>query len=345
MTDVLADLAFYHGKPDWNATLKAEPSHFKVNEVLGFEPSGSGEHFFVRIRKIGENTRYVANELAKACGVKSRDVSWAGLKDRHATTEQWFSVHLPGKPDPDLTEFVASHEGVDAVVATTRHSTKLRPGDLRGNEFELVLSQLAEPVALETRLVAIREQGVPNYFGSQRFGREGNNLHSARNWGKGEFRVRDKAKRSFYLSAARSYLFNLIVSRRIQDGLFNLSLKGDLIFNDQGELDLCESDNVVSDSISAPMTGDNALPTKDKAQQYEQGVIDCEPNLLAVIRDNRMRHERRMMRLQPQNMCWQFENNAVRLSFALPAGSFATSVVRELVVLKVNGESHAHFDQ
>jgi Uncharacterized conserved protein len=106
MTDLLAPLAYLHGQPTQPGTLKASPDDFIVSESLGFTPSGQGEHFLVRIKKRGENTKYVANELAKACGVSSRQVSWAGLKDRHAVTEQWFSVHLPGKADPDLAAFV-----------------------------------------------------------------------------------------------------------------------------------------------------------------------------------------------------------------------------------------------
>ena len=105
MSDIMAQFNWLYGKPNGSGRIKVAAEDFVVQEHLGFAFAGQGEHFMVQIRKVGENTKYVVNELAKACGVKSRDVSWAGLKDRHAVTEQWLSVHLPGKADPDLSQF------------------------------------------------------------------------------------------------------------------------------------------------------------------------------------------------------------------------------------------------
>ncbi|USH02951.1 tRNA pseudouridine(13) synthase TruD [Grimontia kaedaensis] len=352
MTDVMNALAYLHGQPTATGRLKAKAEDFFVSETLDFTPAGHGEHFLVRIRKIGENTKYVANELAKACGVKSRDVSWAGLKDRHAVTEQWFSVHLPGQPDPDLTEFVATHEGVDAILDTARHDKKLRPGDLIGNRFKLVITEFEGDDAIEARLADIRDQGVPNYFGSQRFGRNGNNVSSARDWGQDKFRVRDKSKRSFYLSAARSFLFNQVLSARIEKQLCHTPMLGDLLIDDKEQVQVVE-DIASAEAqlqrhewqISGPMTGDNALPTQGEAQQFEQKIVDTEPHLLAVIRGNRMRHERRPLLLYPQEMSWQREGDTLTIDFSLPAGCFATAVMREVMEDKSEGESDAHFDQ
>nr|WP_086940245.1 tRNA pseudouridine(13) synthase TruD [Thaumasiovibrio occultus] len=337
MSSVLDNLQYLHGAPESRGVLKAQPEHFQVNEVLGFDFAGQGEHFLVHIRKRGENTKYVVNELAKACGVKSRDVSWAGLKDRHAVTEQWISVHLPGKPDPDLTEFVETHPGVE-VVATARHDKKLRPGDLQGNRFVITVSDFEASADIETRLGAIREHGVPNYFGAQRFGREGNNITSARNWGRGEFKVRDKSKRSFYLSAARSYLFNMVASARLEQGKFAQAMLGDCLqYGNSENCVVAETEQHLADVangaavITGPMTGDNALPTKGDAQAFEQSIIDVEPDLLAVIRDNRMRHDRRALRLLPTDMEWSLAENALTVTFTLPAGAFATAVMRELI--------------
>lgn len=368
MTDLLDSLSYLHQKPATFGTLKAEPSHFFVSETLSFTPKGEGEHFLVRIRKKGENTQYVANELAKACGVPSRDVSWAGLKDRHAITEQWFSVHLPGKSDPDLNQFVEEHDGVEAILASTRHDKKLRPGDLIGNDFTLILSTLENTDTLEARLEAIKSQGVPNYFGSQRFGRGGNNLVMARQWGQNKLRVKDKNKRSFYLSAARAYLFNLVLDARIKDNLLYTPLLGDLLINTKKETLLVEDieqaktllacDNLISENIapteniapsewlvSAPLTGDNALPTNADAQAFEQSIIDQEPDLLAIIRANRMQHDRRPLLLMPKKMSWQIKDDELTLSFSLPAGSFATALVRELIQPHLNGDTYAHIDQ
>ncbi|KXF80194.1 tRNA pseudouridine(13) synthase TruD [Enterovibrio coralii] len=352
MTDVMNSLAYLHGKPTATGKLKAKPEHFFVSETLDFTPAGHGEHFLVRIRKIGENTKYVANELAKACGVKSRDVSWAGLKDRHAVTEQWFSVHLPGQPDPDLSDFVASHEGVDAILETARHDKKMRPGDLIGNRFKLVITDFEGDDAIEARLADIREKGVPNYFGSQRFGRNGNNVTSARDWGQDKFRVRDKSKRSFYLSAARSFLFNQVLSSRIEKGLCHSVMLGDLLINANEETLLVEDIDAAMQKlatgewqISGPMTGDNALPTQQDAQAFEQAIVDTEPHLLAVIRSNRMRHERRPLLLFPENMVWERDGDTLTIDFSLPAGCFATAVMREVMEETNDGEFDARFDQ
>lgn len=181
MTDILSPLAYLCGKPTAKAKLKALPEHFQVNEVLGYSLTGSGEHLMVRIRKTGENTSFVANELAKACGVPSRAVSWAGLKDRHAVTEQWLSVHLPNGETPDFSAFLAQYPSIE-ILEVTRHDKKLRPGDLQGNEFVVTLSEVSDVPAVLSRLETVAELGVPNYFGSQRFGRHGNNLSEARRW-------------------------------------------------------------------------------------------------------------------------------------------------------------------
>ncbi|OEF51151.1 tRNA pseudouridine(13) synthase TruD [Enterovibrio norvegicus] len=352
MTDVMHSLAYQHGKPSATGRLKAQPEHFFVSETLDFTPAGHGEHFLVRIRKIGENTKYVANELAKACGVKSRDVSWAGLKDRHAVTEQWFSVHLPGQDDPDLTEFVDTHEGVDAILETTRHDKKLRPGDLIGNRFSLVITDFSGDAAIDARLSNIRDKGVPNYFGSQRFGRNGNNVVSAREWGQDKFRVRDKSKRSFYLSAARSYMFNQVLSARIEQGMTHTPMRGDMLIDNTEHLKLVLDTDKATELlekghwlISGPMTGDNALPTEADARKFEQNIIDQEPDLLAVIRSNRMRHDRRALMLFPQEMEWTCEKDTLTVSFSLPAGSFATAVMREVIEESMDEEFDAHSDQ
>ncbi len=186
-----------------------------MRENLGFTFEGQGEHLMVRVRKTGENTTFVANELAKACGVKSKDVSWAGLKDRHAVTEQWLSVRLPKGEQPDFSAFLKQYPSIE-ILETQWHSKKLRPGDLVGNDFTVTLSEVSDVESVEKRLKQIAQQGVPNYFGSQRFGNDGKNIDEARRWGKDNVRTRNANKRSMYLSAARSWIFNTILSERIE---------------------------------------------------------------------------------------------------------------------------------
>lgn len=354
MSNVMDNFCWLYEKPTCQGRIKVQPDHFVVKENLGFDFAGQGEHFMVKIRKTGENTKFVVNELAKACGVKSRDVSWAGLKDRHAVTEQWLSVHLPGKPDPDLTLFVAEHPGVE-VLETTRHDKKLRPGDLVGNWFQLRLLEIDKPDELAAKLEQVKCHGVPNYYGEQRFGHSGNNVVKARSWGNDEFRVRDKSKRSFYLSAARSWLFNMVLSTRIEQGNVHSLMLGDSLQN-MGEENGFLAETISPElqtsidegrvNITAPLVGDNALPTQADAEAFELSVIEQEPLLLKLIRDNRMRHERRPLLLKPQEMEWQFDGDDLVLAFALPAGCFATSVVRELIMEREREDGdHANFNQ
>ncbi|WP_434358664.1 tRNA pseudouridine(13) synthase TruD [Parasalinivibrio latis] len=353
MSDVMSHFPWLFGKPSVTGTIKNSPEDFLVDEVSDFEPAGLGEHMLVHIQKRGENTQYVANELAKACGVKSRDVSWAGLKDRHAVTTQWLGVHLPGKENPDLTEFVETHEGVEAVLAVTRHNKKLRPGDLAGNRFTLVLREVSDMVELERRLQLVKEQGVPNYYGEQRFGREGNNVTQARRWGADEIRVRDKNKRSFYLSAARSWLFNQILAARIEAGTAATLLQGDCLLDNEERMtvaetvtpSLLESVSKGTLHITGAVAGDNALPGSGEAEAFEMAILDKEPELMALIRGNRMRQERRELLLKPQDMAWHGEGDVMTVSFSLPAGCFATAVVRELMEYTEGTPEYAHSDK
>lgn len=338
MKDILENLPYLYGKPVASAKLKAKPEHFVVKEDLGFEFTGEGEHLMVKIRKSGENTSFVANELARFCGVKSKDIGWAGLKDRHAVTEQWLSIHLPKSDAPDFSQFEAMYPTVQ-VLETSRHNKKLRPGDLQGNYFELTLSEVTDIAALEKRLEQVLESGVPNYFGAQRFGRDGHNVEEARRWGRENVRTRNQNKRSLYLSSARSWIFNLIVGKRIESGCFYQPVAGDILELNAEQVTVNESNLVALNEsvlsgeavITAALAGDNALPTELKAEELEQQILDSEPDLMALIRGNRMRHDRRDILLKPEDLSYSTTEDEVTLKFSLCSGSFATSIVRELV--------------
>ncbi|NQZ51464.1 MAG: tRNA pseudouridine(13) synthase TruD, partial [Moritella sp.] len=170
---MLPEFEYLYGKPSVTGFIKQEAADFVVIEDLGFELTGEGEHIFISIRKIGENTQYVARALAKAAGVSGKDVSYAGLKDRHAITEQWFGIHMAGKETPDFS--VIETEQIK-VLKIVRHNKKLRTGALKGNQFTLKLTDLSSTDGLAERLDKIKTIGVPNYFGEQRFGQHGNNI-------------------------------------------------------------------------------------------------------------------------------------------------------------------------
>ncbi|WP_417614212.1 tRNA pseudouridine(13) synthase TruD [Oceanisphaera sp.] len=330
---------YLHGQPECSGRLKAVPEDFIVREDLGFLPCGEGEHILLHIRKRGQNTQWVARELARLAGVAQRDVTWAGLKDRHAVTEQWFGVHLPGKAEPDFS----SLESDDVqILACARHNKKLKTGALKGNWFELTVTELSSQASLASRLAAISERGVPNYFGDQRFGHHFGNLDQARAMFNGR-RIKDRNKRSLYLSAARSYLFNLAASMRLAAGLGEQLLAGDclMLAGTQSFFTLNE-DNPLDDAmqarfaegdvrISAPMWGRGRLPSAEVAAELEQSALSEQQDLCQGLEANGLKQERRPLLLKPVNMSWQLEQDRLRLSFWLPAGSYATSLVRELV--------------
>lgn len=220
------NLAYIWGTPLQSGHLKSEFIDFIVREELGYELSGEGEFVAVKIRKTNANTLFVGEKLAKFAGIPERNMSYAGLKDRHAVTEQWFSFHLAGKETPDFSTFEC--EGVE-ILDVTRHNRKIRVGSLAGNHFELLLRDVKKSDDLIHRLQQIQAVGFPNYFTEQRFGRDGHNLTQALRWAKGEITVKDRKKRSFYLSAARAEVFNLVVSQRIADGLMNQVLENDYV--------------------------------------------------------------------------------------------------------------------
>ncbi|GGB52967.1 tRNA pseudouridine synthase D [Oceanisphaera marina] len=330
---------YLHGEPECSGRLKAAPEDFIVREDLGFLPCGEGEHILLHIRKRGQNTQWVARELARLAGVAQRDVTWAGLKDRHAVTEQWFGVHLPGKTEPDFS----SLENDDVqILARARHNKKLKTGALKGNWFELTVTELSGQEFLASRLAAIAARGVPNYFGDQRFGHHFGNLDQARAMFNGR-RIKDRNKRSLYLSAARSYLFNLAASKRLAAGCGEQLLAGDclMLAGTQSFFTLNE-DNPLDDAmqarfaegdvrISSPMWGRGRLSSEDSAAELELSALSEQEDLCQGLEANGLKQERRALLLKPLDMSWQLEQDRLRLSFWLPAGSYATSLVRELV--------------
>jgi len=335
----MQNLTWLHGKPEGTGLIKASPEDFLVTEDLGFGPDGDGEHLLLRILKKGCNTRFVADALAKFLKVHAREVSFAGQKDKHAVTEQWFCVRLPGKEMPDMSAF--SLEGCD-VLEYARHRRKLRLGALRGNNFTLVLREVSNRAELEQRLNALLKDGVPNYFGSQRFGIGGNNLNQALRWAQNNSPLRDRNKRSFYLSAARSALFNQIVSLRLKKPDFNQVVDGDALqlagrgswfVATKEELSVLQQrvDNGEL-LITAPLPGDGAWGTLNAALEFEQRCVEQETDLQALLVRERVEAARRAMLVKPAELRWNWwDDVTVEVSFWLPAGSFATSVVRELM--------------
>lgn len=332
----MMDLAYLQKTPPkQTALLKAECADFVVKEQLGYDMSGDGEFVALKVRKTDCNTLFVGEQLAKFAGISARNMSYAGLKDRKAVTEQWFSLQMPGQPTPDFSQF--SLEGVE-ILDITRHQRKIRIGSLQGNHFEILLRNVEETDELKVRLDFLAKNGFPNYFTEQRFGRDGNNLTQALRWANGEIKVKDRNKRSFYLSAARSEIFNLIVAKRIELGLAQQVLNGDILqlngshswfVVDESE-DLAQLQQRLAQQdvlLTAPLIGEEEKSTVD----FEHEIFTQHQALFSLMRQERMKAARRSILMQPQHFQWQFEPNGLRLQFGLPAGSYATALIRELV--------------
>ena len=333
------DLTYLHDKPLGQGRLKANPEDFLVVEDLGFAPDGEGEHVLVRILKNGCNTRFVADALAKFLKIHAREVSFAGQKDKHAVTEQWLCARVPGKEMPDLSKFQL--EGCQ-VLEYARPKRKLRLGALKGNQFTLILREISDRDDVEKRLQAIADGGVPNYFGAQRFGIGGSNLLGALRWAESGAPVRDRNKRSFWLSAARSALFNQIVSERLKKPDFNQVVDGDALqLSGRGSWFVATDDELAvlqarvdarELMITAALPGSGDWGTQRTALEFEQTTLAEETALQSLLLREKVEAARRAQLLYPQQFSWNWwDDVTVELRFWLPAGSFATSVVRELI--------------
>ena len=299
-----------------SATLKRFNEDFVVTELPLQPPDGEGEHLWLEVEKNGANTAFVAQQLAAAAGVPDRDVGHAGLKDRHAVTRQWFSVHLPRGETPDLGTL--QHPEF-RVLQQSRHVRKLRPGDLRGNRFRIVLRDLSgDRDAVEARLQAVATSGVPNYFGAQRFGFEGGNVEQGRAMLAREIRVHNPKKKGLYLSAVRSFVFNEVLALRIAQGLWGRTLPGDLL-DDAGR-------------PTGPLWGRGRLATSADALALERSVAERHARLCDGLEHAGLDQERRALVASPEGLAWEWpQADQLVLGFSLPAGVYATSVLDEIL--------------
>lgn len=330
--------AYAHGTPPVKGVIRSRVEDFQVDEILGFEADGQGEHFLLHIRKRNTNTDWLARQLARFVDVKPMDVSYAGLKDRNAVTTQWFSVRIPGLAEPDWQQFNTDDF---QVIEAARHARKLRRGSLVGNRFRIVVRQLqGDSSELEKRLAVIKQHGVPNYFGEQRFGIDGNNLAMANLMFTEGKKIKNRQKRSLYLSAARSFLFNQVCSARVAAGNWNRAINGDaLILSGTHSFFVAEClDDEIKQRImdkdimpSGPLWGRGELVTMDEARTLEEQLLRDYPGWCEGLEKQGLKQERRALPLYVNDLNWQLDDEQLQLDFSLPAGSYATSVLREVV--------------
>ncbi|MEE3322250.1 MAG: tRNA pseudouridine(13) synthase TruD [Pseudomonadota bacterium] len=333
-------LPFAHGGPVAEACLKARPEDFQVYECMHVNPEGEGEHLWLEIEKTGWNTEDVAMWLAKSAGVHRLSVGYSGLKDKHAVTRQWFSLHLPGKADPDL-EWPQRLK----LIQASRHRRKLNRGTHRANRFVIRATDFqGDAEALAGRLAAIDAEGIPNYFGEQRFGRGAGNLVRGRDWLTGGEAPRKKSLRSIWLSAVRSDLFNQVLAERVHRGVWNRLLEGDIL-QPQGSRGLFNADEdaeaaarVASGEVhpTAPMPGVAGMASSGPCRDMEQQILAPSQAVIDGLCREGVDEIRRATRLPVQDLQWSLlqereGEHCLELAFTLPAGAFATTVMAELV--------------
>ena len=316
------------------AEFKQKAEDFLVTETLSFTPVGQGEHVYLLIEKINLSTTYVADQLARWSAVQGRDVSYAGLKDRASISRQWFSLWLPGK---ELPEEAFDIPGV-TVIDIVRHDRKLRRGAISENKFSIRLRNCTgERNQVEARIQLIAEQGVPNYFGPQRFGHRGNNITDALTV-LGRRRI-NRDRKGMLLSAVRSYLFNTVLSTEVSNNTWKKVIAGQPLqlsgskswFLADGN---SEEDNRVLTGDCSPTCAlygdakgrDTLTLTSNENAAYEQF-----PELVALLAPERLEADRRSTVLRISNVSFNWLDNDLVLVFGLPTGTYATSVLNELM--------------
>jgi tRNA pseudouridine13 synthase len=320
-----------------SGTLRADPSDFFVEERLGFEPDGGAAHLLLHVEKSDANTLFVARELAKRAGCAAADVGFAGLKDRRAVARQWFSV-----PATRSATALAGVEGAGfRVLAAHPHTRKLRRGALAGNRFSIrVKHVVGDTLAIDERARRIAGAGVPNYFGSQRFGVGGANLERMRDWIERGRLPRGRESRAFILSAARSLCFNAVLCERVTAGTWDRILPGEVVslagsrsVFAAAQVDAALATRLAAGDISptGPMCGTEGVQPAGEAADVERAALAQVAQVADRLAAAGLRAERRPLVLRPGGFTCAREDEELRLEFELPAGGFATSILKELV--------------
>jgi tRNA pseudouridine13 synthase len=335
----LPSWAHAHGPITASARIRSAPEDFQVEEVLGFAADGEGEHRLLKVEKRGANTLWVARELARYAGIAPREVSYAGMKDRNAVAVQHFSLWLGKRSEPDWN----AHMNAEfRILEVARHRRKLHIGSLKGNRFRIVLRGLSLPAnELDSKLTNIRDRGVPNYFGSQRFGHDGGNIPQAEALFSGQLSIRDRKRRGLLLSTARSLLFNAVLSRRVQEHRWDRVLAGEIcmlegshsVFHAQHVDDALQARAQTGDlHPTGPLWGRGESRVTAEAAALESAVLRDYAVFAQGLEHAGLEQARRALRLPLKDLIWTTDTSqSLVLEFFLPAGAYATAVLRELV--------------
>ncbi|MCA9668894.1 MAG: tRNA pseudouridine(13) synthase TruD [Myxococcales bacterium] len=319
-----------------------EPEDFRVDELPAYTPSGSGEHAYVRIEKRGVTTNEAVRRLARHAEVAQGDVGYAGQKDRHAVTTQWLS--LTGA-DPARLE--GYDDGELRVLEVARHGNKLRTGHLRGNRFCITLREVHADALQRARAIVERlaSEGLPNFYGAQRFGAAGDNAERAAAALRGEGRLpRDKRQRRLIVSSLQSAIFNDVVRERMQRGALRRVLGGEVLVKRSGSAPFVSDETAVDDArvqrgeidITGPICGPRMPRPREgsPARELEDAVLaqhGVTPDDFKTF-GRLARGGRRaiVVDVEELSVAAAHEGAALELRFALPSGSYATVLIAEL---------------
>lgn len=333
----ISQWAYVDETPGSSATIKRYPDDFQVNERLGFELSGEGEHLYLYIEKQGLTTEDLVKSLAACLQKPTQAISYAGLKDKYAVTRQWVCVH-------SLNNDVAEPDRLAGdnwrVLASRRHLKKLKTGTLAANGFKLTLRDIDNPDDVEARLQRIQQQGVPNYFGEQRFGKQSLNLEKAWQLLTTNYRVKNAFLRGMYYSAARAFLFNHLLSARVAQKNWNKALAGDVmqLAGTHSIFTVCELDDVIQQRIdecdispAAPLWGVGTERASLAALASQSEALRPWMDWCQGLEAHDLKRAYRPLVLAVTELSWAWHDKTTAiLEFELPPGSYATSVVREL---------------
>ncbi len=326
------------------AVFKRDPVDFQVDEYLGFEPDGAGEHLWLQIKKTSCNTQDVIDALAQSLAAPLADIGHSGLKDKHAITTQWISVPYPIVNGlPSSANLFGELDGVE-VLQVTRSGKKLRPGVHRENIFRIRLHDVeSDPDNINSRLKEISETGFPNYFGAQRFGIDGRNVEQARSMFTRKRKL-TRFKRSMYLSAARSWLFNQVLSARYENGSWLTVLAGDVCMldgtNSVFKCDIADAEIQRRHEehdlhITGPLYGRGQSMAEGEPGRLESECYTAEALLCNGLAAAGLKSERRALRAVARDLQWSWQStNTLELSFSLRRGVYATSLLGEIVQLQ-----------
>ncbi len=323
--------------PGVGGTIKAEPSHFVVDEIPLYEPCGEGEHIYVTMTREGWTTQALRTEMTRLFSLKEFDIGFAGMKDKQARATQTFSLHLHHADVDEVVSTIKNALPVENVIAK-RHLNKLRRGHLLGNRFSIVLSN-PEPDCMsriEEIASVIMNSGLPNFFGEQRL--SGDNADRGKKTLLGQ-QVRKQWLRELLVSAYTSHLFNIWLTDRMERGDFSTLIDGDIAKKtDTGGIFEVESAAVEMPrfinreiTYTGPIYGSKMRKAGSVAGEYEDAILHNENISLDMFRPLKCEGSRRAAQLFPQDLSFEACEEGICFTFSIPKGSYATVVMREFM--------------